>query len=279
MGDKTYIVTGGNAGIGKAIALSLAKMNLHVVIVSRNAEKGQSALDEIKSASGNKSVEMLQGSLDSIENTKKLASALNERFPTISVLINNAGVWMTEKIITSDGLEYTFMVNHMAPFILSNLLLDTLKRNAPSRIVNVNAGLYVFGKIDLSGTPYGKDFSRTRTYMNTKLCNVLFTREFAKLIEGSGVTINALHPGVINTGLGNRSGFMGSVLRLVKKAWAAPEKGAQAPVWVATAPELEKVNGKFFNVKKEMAYTENAQDDVKSKELYELSLRLAGISK
>jgi NAD(P)-dependent dehydrogenase (short-subunit alcohol dehydrogenase family) len=169
------------------------------------------------------------------------------------------------------------MVNHMAPFILSNLLLERLKENTPSRIVNVNAGLYVFGKLDLEKTPYGKDFSRLRTYMNTKLGNILFTCELAKRIEGSGVTVNALHPGVIRTNLGIAPGILGAVLSAAKLLFKPPEEGARAPVWLATAPELETVSGKYFDVKKETELTETAKDTELAEKLWNLSSKLAGM--
>lgn len=277
MKTGTCIVTGGNAGIGKAIATSLAGMKRHVAIVSRNPEKGEAALRDIRKESGNGSVELVVGNLGTIASTKKLAATLIDRFPDASALVNNAGVWMTRRLINEDGLEYSFMVNHLAPFILSNILLPALKRNAPARVVNVNAGLYVFGALDLYKTPYGHDFSRLRTYMNTKLCNTLFTREFAGIIQGSGVTVNALHPGVIRTNLGDTPGVFGFLLRRMKWVMAPPERGARAPVWLATAPELEGVNGKFFMLKKEIKYSENARDPDLAKRLWKLSAELSGV--
>jgi len=277
MGD-TYIVTGGNAGIGKAIALSLAQQGHRVVIVSRNVQKGEAALADIRNASHIQEAELVIGNLNSIENAKKLAYTLIEKYPQSSVLINNAGVWMDKKVLNEDGLEYTFMVNHMAPFILANLMFPVLKANAPARIVNVNAGLYIKGKLDLYKTPYGTDFGRMATYMNTKLCNVMFTREFAKTISGSGVTINAVHPGVIRTGLGDTTGLMGGFLRLIKRSWDTPEAGAEAPVWLATAPELEGVNGKYYVLKKEAEYEGMALDTALAQQLCQLSSQLSGVN-
>jgi NAD(P)-dependent dehydrogenase (short-subunit alcohol dehydrogenase family) len=277
MDERTFIVTGGNAGIGKAIATALARMQAHVVIISRNRQKGEQAQEEIQQTAQSSRVDLVTGDLGTIEETRRLASTLLEHYPKIHVLINNAGVWMTERTINADGLETCFMVNHMAPFILSNLLLERLRENAPSRIVNVNAGLYVFGKLDLKRTPYGHDFSRLKTYMNTKLCNILFTCELARRMEGSGVTVNALHPGVIRTNLGVSPGILGIFLRLAKRFFATPEEGARAPVWLATAPELEKVNGQYFDMKKETELTETARDTELARDLWDLSADLAGI--
>jgi len=277
MNEKTCIVTGGNSGIGKAVAKALARMNHRVVIVCRNPGKGEAALAEIIKESENESVHLVIGNLDTIAQVKNLAATLIERFPETTILINNAGVWMLNRVMTQEGLEYSFMVNHLAPFILSNLLFPTLKKNSPARIVNVNAGLYTKGNVDLKATPYGNDFGRFKTYMNTKLCNVLFTREFARRIAGSGVTINAVHPGVIRTNLGQTPGMGGVFLRLFKLAWGLPAKGARAPVWLATSPEVADMNGKFFILNKEKEYTENAKDDRLAREVWQLSADLSGI--
>lgn len=277
MDKKTFIITGANTGIGKAIALELARMNHKVIIVCRDNQKGLAALDEIQGISGSSGIELVQGDLSSIKSCRNLAAVLLEKYPGMNVLINNAGVWKTKCELNSDGLETSFMVNHMAPFILSNLLFEQLKRNAPARIVNVNAGLYIKGKLDLEKTPYGKDFTRFSTYANTKLCNVLTTCEMARRIEGSGVTVNAVHPGVINTRLGDSRGLLGFVLRGAKHFWGTPAQGAEAPVWLATEPSLHNTSGKFFLLKNEMELTNAAKDAALSKRLWEFSAKAAGI--
>lgn len=275
MKNQTYIVTGGNAGIGLEIARELAAQNLHVVLISRDAQKGATAVADIQQSTGNTAVECLVGDLSTIASTHQLATALLERYPHLTVLINNAGVWMTHKQLNADGLEQSFMVNHMAPFILSHRLLARLQQNQPARIVNVNAGLYVNGQIDLAKTPYGGDFGRIKSYATTKLCNVLFTRQFAQQIAGSGVTINAVHPGVIRTDLGNSKGIIGWLLRLVKRSWSTPAEGAAAPVWLATAAEVGQINGRYFDQKTEIPYHAAAENEALSQELWALSLKLA----
>jgi NAD(P)-dependent dehydrogenase (short-subunit alcohol dehydrogenase family) len=274
---KTYIVTGGNSGIGKATAISLAKMQLHVVITARTEQKAESALRCIVDESQNRSVESVVGSLDSIASAKQLARTLTDRCPGMAVLINNAGVWQTKRVLNPDGLEISFMVNHLGPFILSTLLFEPLKKNRPARIINVSAGLYVKGRLDLERTPGGTDFSAIRTYMNTKLCNVLFTRAFAEEHEGSGVTINAVHPGVIRTNLGNSPGFLGALLKFAKRFWASPEEGAKPPVWLATSSDVEGANGKYFDLRVEKPFAANALDDRLSRNLWDLSTRLCGL--
>jgi NAD(P)-dependent dehydrogenase (short-subunit alcohol dehydrogenase family) len=274
---KSIIVTGGNAGIGKAIATELARQEHHVIIISRDPDKGQAALEEIKSVSGTPTVDLAVGDLSSVRSTKELAAQILERFPRVSVLVNNAGLWPTKLEVNPDGLEMAFMVNHMAPFILGNMLLDLLKKNGPARIVNVNAGLYVNGKVNLEKTPYGKDFGKLMTYMNTKLCNIYFTQKFAGMIEGSGVTINALHPGVIRTGLGDRPGLLGGLYKFLKRGLDSPEKGAKAPVWLAVSPEVEGVNGAFYWEFTRKPYAKNARDAALREKLWNLSMKIASL--
>ncbi len=272
---KTVIITGGNSGIGKEIAISLAKMGFLVVIVSRDPVKGVSALKDIQIISKDPSVEMITGDLGNVTSTIELGNTLLRRFSGISILINNAGIWPTKKAINSDGIEESFMVNHLAPFILSNMLFDNLKQNAPSRIINVNAALYVKGKLDLKKTPYGHDFSRLLSYANTKLCNILFMHEFSQRIANSGVTINAIHPGVIKTRLGSTTGLTGVFLSLIKIFWGDPKEGAKPPVWLATASDLEGVTGNYYDLFKEVELIESAKDKDVAVKLWEVSKDLS----
>ena len=277
MESKVVIVTGGNTGIGKAIAIELAKQKYHVVIVSRNLEKGKIAVSDITNLSKNNNVNFIVGDLRNIESTKNLANTILSQYPKISVLINNAGLWPTKLEINEDGLEMGFMVNHLAPFILSQMLLAQLKKNKPARIVNVNAGLYVKGKVDLAKTPYGQDFGKFSTYMNTKLCNIYFTQKFSEEIKDSGVTINAIHPGVVQTDLGKSEGLFGIILNLVKKTWLSPEEGAKPPVWLATNPEAENWNGKYFDLFSQKPYAKNANNAELKNQLWDLSKNLTSL--
>jgi NAD(P)-dependent dehydrogenase (short-subunit alcohol dehydrogenase family) len=279
MNYRTYIVTGGNSGIGKAIALGIARGKANrVVLISRSPQKGADALAEIREKSQNDTVELVVGDLGTIENCHKLASELLEQYPKIHVLINNAAVWMFKRVINEDGLEMGFMVNHVAPFILSNLLLDRLKESAPARIVNVNMDIRSWGKVDLEKTPYGNDFSSFSSYVNSKLCNLLFTVIFDQRIQGSGVTINAVHPGVVRTNIGIHLGWWGRFYRVYRILLKSPEKGAQGAVWLATSPELDGVNGKFFvSRKKQSEWPKSARDRVLASKLWSLSIQLAGL--
>ena len=278
MNDRVCVVTGGNAGIGRAIVEALAQQQALVVLVSRDKVRGETAVQEIHSALPQANIDLVVGDLSSVDKTRQLAQTLLNRYPAIHLLINNAGVWPTKKQLNEDGLEMGFMVNHLAPFMLNQLLQERLRASAPARIVNVSAGLYVNGRVDLQKTPYGHDFHPIRTYASTKLCNLLCLPLEAEQLAGSGVTINAVHPGVINTKLGIMRGPLGWLMKLVKRSWATPEQGAIVPVWLATAPELAEVNGRYFNEKEEAPLADVAQNTELAQQLWQLSLDLTQIT-
>lgn len=273
-----YLVTGANAGIGKAIAAGLAEKGLPVVMLCRNREKAQAALNDIRSKVKDADIKLIIGDLSDNAGVRKSAMAILEEVPKIAALINNAGVWMTRCELNADGIEKSFYVNCLAPFLLSALLLERLKESTPARIVNVNAGLYVFGRLELERTPYGRDFSMIRSYCNSKLAGVMITVEAAKRFRGSGVTVNALHPGVIRTNLGNPGGIAGGLLMVVKRLWKTPEQGAEPVIHLAVSDEVKGVSGKFFMLKKEMPLIKTARDAALSYELWNLSERLTGLN-
>lgn len=273
-----YVVTGANAGIGKAIAQGLAELGLRVIILCRNPEKGDCALDEIRTATNNSSVELVIGDLSSPAKVRAVAERLLDEVSEIGALINNAGMWATQLEHNEDGFEISFAVNHLAPFLLSHLLLERLKENAPGRIVNVNASLYAMGNVDLEKLPTGDDFHPFRTYANTKLCNALFTREFARRLNGSEVTINAVHPGVVQSNLAiNMSGWPRLFVRLGQSFGKSPEQGAEGPLYLATSHEVSHITGSFFDGRKQVSYAKNALDDELASQLWEKSAMLTGL--
>lgn len=275
---RTIVVTGANAGIGKAVAQQLAQQGHHVVAACRDEARGKAAVAEIRAAAGpDARVDLVQGDLSTVTSVRELAARLLAQYHSIHVLVNNAGVWMTQRRLNADGIEMTFMVNHLAPFLLSNLLLDRLKASAPARIVNVNSGLYVKGEADLEKLPTGENFNRFKTYMHSKVCNVYFTTELARRLNGSGVTVTALHPGVIRTNLGDAPGALGALIRLAKRFWATPEDGAKPVVRLAVADDVQGVTGKYYNELEEMPIAENAKSPETSAKLWALSEKLCGI--
>lgn len=261
------LITGGNRGIGKAIAQQLLAEGQKVVIVSRNVSQGQAVVEELKASSGNPNIELIQGDLSTIAQCRTLVQRIKVEHSDINVFISNAGVWMTDLELNEDQLEKSFMVNYLAPYILCRGLFPLLKANGPSRIVNVNAGLYIKGKLDLNKTPTGLDFGPFHSYATTKLCNVLFTIDFAREIANSGVTINAVHPGVINTGLGDSPKLISRLIKFVKRFWKSPTYGAKAPCWLAISDEVEGVNGKYYNEMEVMPYIDAVKDEALQKEL------------
>lgn len=255
------LITGGNRGIGKAAAEKLLHEGFAVVITARDLQKGQEAVAELKEKTGKTDISLVEGDLSDIQSCFDSAERIKTHHPDINCLINNAGVMMTGKQLNKDGVEVSFMVNYIAPYILCRELLPILVKNKPSRIVNVNTALYPRGKWQIEKTPTGADFHPIKTYATSKLCNILFSIDFAEEIAGSGVTINSVHPGIINTGLGDSKHLISRMIKLIKPFWKKPEYGARAPVWLATSPELEGVSGVYFNEKEKMAFIHDVKDE------------------
>ncbi|MFK7924177.1 MAG: SDR family NAD(P)-dependent oxidoreductase [Bacteroidia bacterium] len=268
------LVTGGNRGIGRAIVAGLIAEGHSVVFSVRQQAQGQKCLHELKQEYPQAELDWIKGDFSSIASCYDFVERLQSTHPDINVLINNAGVWMTQKQLNVDGLEMSFMVNYLAPYILSTRLADMLCQNAPARIVNVNAGLYVKGKLYLAKTPYGKDFHKIKTYANTKLCAAMFTLSFAQRLSDLNLIVNAVHPGVINTGLGDFKGLLGLLLRLVKKTWKKAETGALAPIWLATSEEAAGFQGLYFNEMVPMDYNVWALDEKLRDELWQWTKEL-----
>jgi NAD(P)-dependent dehydrogenase (short-subunit alcohol dehydrogenase family) len=272
-----YIVTGANAGIGKAVALGLAKLGLPVVMLCRNRAKAGQAIEEIRSKVKDAEIKLIIGDLSDNVGVRLAAENLLKKVSRIAALINNAGIWMTKCELNADGIEQSFYVNCLAPFLLTNLLLDRLKESAPARIVNVNAGLYVFGHLGLEKTPYGKDFNMFRTYCNSKLAGIITTIELAKRLKGMGVTVNALHPGVIRTSLGVTHDLKGKLLKLSKLLFKSPDKGAEPVIYLATSDGIRNRTGRFFLLKREIPIIRRAKDEALSLKLWDICERLTGL--
>jgi len=245
---KLCLITGATNGIGKATAIELAKEGFHIVFTYRNLEKGESTLEEIKMQSGNTSVEAMYCNLESLDSIKQFTEAFKVKYEKIDVLINNAGIWETKRYVTEDGYEKTFAVNHLAPFLLTNLLIGLLKKAAPSRIINVSSEAHRFATIDFNDIMCEKSFSSMKAYGQSKLANILFTKELSVQLKDYGVTVNCLHPGVVNTGLFQH--FPSLIKNLISGILISPEKGAQTSIYLTTSEEISKVTGQYFSKKK-----------------------------
>jgi NAD(P)-dependent dehydrogenase (short-subunit alcohol dehydrogenase family) len=244
---RTCVVTGASSGIGQAIAEALVALGERVVLVCRDPARGGETARELRANHAGAEVELVVADLASIEGCKKAAREMAAVCPKLDVLIHNAGIWPTRLERNVDGFERSFAVNSVAPFMLNRLLMPSLAAAAPARIVQVSAGIYVRGKVDRERTPVGADFHRLRSYADTKLWNLMCTMEEARRREGSGITVNAVHPGVVRTRLGDLDGVGGVLLRAVKRFWATPEDGAVGPVRLAVAPEVAGDNGRYYD--------------------------------
>ncbi len=278
MTGKVCLITGANSGIGKATALGLAKLDATVVIVSRDKDKGEAALLEMRTRSGNKNVDAMVADLSSQDSVRELAHDFKARYKKLNVLINNAGVFLPKRVPTVDGLEATFATNHLGHFLLTNLLLDVLKASAPSRIINLTSSAHRGTEMDFDDLQGEKKYSGYHAYSQSKLANVLFTYQLAKLLEGTGVTVNCLHPGVVRTGFGKDQRGLWSILVTVSSPFMmSPERAARAAIYLATSPELEAVTGKHFSKGRDQRSSEESYDMASAERLWKISAELTKI--
>lgn len=248
MQGKVCLITGANSGIGKATSLGLAHMGATVVMVCRDRARGEEAQREIRMKSGNDAVDLLIADLSSQQSIRQLADTLRQRYPHLHVLINNAGAGFTQRRESVDGLEMTFAVNYLAPFLLTNLLLDVLKSSAPARIINVDSDNHRFVRLDLQDLQLRHRYGFLRAYGRSKLALLLFTYELARQLHGTGITVNALEPGPTSTTFGQKgaSPVARMLLKFFSSLFSSPGKGAQTSIYLASSPEVEAITGKYF---------------------------------
>ena len=271
------MITGASSGIGKATATGLAKIGMRVVVVCRNPSRGEAAVNEIKSKSGNDSVLLMLADLSSQGAIRQLARDFKDRYSRLDLLINNAVVFTHQRTLTVDGIETQFAINHLSYFLLTNLLLDLLKSSSPSRIVNVASSAERFGRINLEDLGDEKGYNGYRAYNRSKLANLLFTYELAKRLKGTGVSANCLHPGVVITALGRKN--MVGFHRFVRLVAISAEKAAATPIYLAASPEVEGVSGKYFIKEKETKSSKKSYDESLGQRLWKLSEELTRSSK
>jgi NAD(P)-dependent dehydrogenase (short-subunit alcohol dehydrogenase family) len=274
----TCVVTGANSGIGKEISYGLASWGARVVMVARDAERGESARTEVADRAGNDRIELALCDLSSQRQVRELASTLLERCGAINVLVNNAGLTLGDYLLTEDGIETTFAVNHLAPFLLTNLLLERLRASAPARVVTVASDAHRGNVIDFEDLSATRGYSSWRAYGASKLANILFTGELARRLDGTGVTATCLHPGVVRTAFGRRGpSFIRWWFKLSGAFLLTPTQGADTAVWLASSPDVEGANGGYYEKRKLRQPSKAARDRESAARLWEVSRRLTGL--
>ena len=247
MKDKVCLITGATSGIGKAAALQIAQLGATVVMVGRNPQTTAAAIQEIRQQSGNDQVESLLADLSSQEQIRQLAENFKSRHQRLDVLVNNAGALMLSRRLSADGIEMTLALNHLNYFLLTHLLLDTLKNSGPARIINVSSDSHQDANLDFDDLQMERHYGGYKAYGRSKLANLLFTYELSRRLQGSNVTANALHPGLVATKFLANNGLRGRVFNLfVRMVGRSATRGARPITYLASSPEVEGVSGKYF---------------------------------
>jgi NAD(P)-dependent dehydrogenase (short-subunit alcohol dehydrogenase family) len=285
MKGKTVVVTGANSGIGFETAAGLAAMGARVVVTARNADKGRAAVSAItQRLGGDAQVQLVVFDLADLASVRRGAAEILELAPRLDVLVNNAGLILTERAETVDGYEATFATNHLGPFLLTNLLLDRVTGSAPSRIVNVASSAHGAAR---QGIPFDdlqseKRYRGMRVYGQSKLANILFTLELARRLEGSGVTANSLHPGTVRTGYGrdgDARGFLAFGIMISSGFFLSPAKGARTSIYLASSPDVEGISGQYFVKCRAKQPRRWAQDPEAARRLWRVSEELVGLAR
>lgn len=280
MQGKICLITGGTSGVGKETALGLARIGAIVVISGLNKQRGEAAAAEIRTSSQNEQITFLPADLSSQDAIRALAQTFTTRFAHLHVLINNAGTMLMQRTTTQDGLETTFAVNHLAPFLLTNLLLPLLKASTPARIINVTSAIHVRARMNFADLQGRQHYSGQQAYGQSKLANILFTYELARQLAGTGVTANCLHPGIIADSNFGRNypaplKVLGKVLTLLPKGFiTTSEEAAQAVIHLATSDELANTSGKYFLKSREAHSSSATYDEDTWKQLWKQSVQL-----
>lgn len=279
MTTKTVLVTGGTGGIGRAIAIGLASMGAHVGITGRDRTRAEQAAAAIAAESGNRAVDVFVADMSSRTEIRRLAGEVLAAYPRLDVLVNNVGGFWAHRHMTADGLERTFALNHLAPFLLTNLLLERLTNSEPARVVTVSSGAHAMGRIDFDDLMGERNYSGQEAYNQSKLANVMFTYELARRVEGTGVTANVLHPGMTNTAFSaeDPARKMAPIVFAARPFMRSPEKGADTAVYLASSPEVDGVSGQYFVNRKTKKSQDSSYDTSVAARLWRVSAELVGV--
>ena len=279
MKGKTVVITGATSGIGEVAALTLAKMGARIVAVARSRQRGEATLAQLRSSAPGIAHAIHFADLLRLKEMKRVAAQIADQELRIDVLINNAGAIFARRQLTEDGLERTFALNHMAYFVVTDGLRERLLASGPARIINTASAAHLGANLDFDDLQSAKSYIAMKTYGRSKLCKILFTRELARRLRGSGVTTNCLHPGFVATRFGDQSGGLISRFVWLAKFFAmSPTKGARTIVYLAFSPEVAEATGQYFYRCLPTAPSSLAQDDVTALELWHRSAALAGMS-
>jgi NAD(P)-dependent dehydrogenase (short-subunit alcohol dehydrogenase family) len=279
MTGKICMVTGATDGIGKATAMALAQMGATVVVAGRSEQKCVATVEQIVQKTGNQQVEHMLSDFSVLAEVRQLAADFVRRNDRLDVLVNNAGAMFLRRSLSPEGYEMTFAVNHLAPFLLTHLLLDIIKASAPARIVNVASGGHRRKVLDFDDLQSRKGYSPMRVYGKSKLANMLFTYELAHRLKGTSVTVNAMHPGFVRTNMGANNGwFVRLMLPLIHIASLTPEQGARTAVYLASSPEVEGVSGKYFINCAPARSSRASHDKEAAARLWQASAEMVGLS-
>jgi len=281
---KVCVITGGTDGIGKAAAYGLAMQGARLLVHGRDPDKGARAVAELKSRSGNSAIDFLPADFSSLDDVRRFAAAVTARTPRIDVLVNNAGAIYVKRALSKEGYEKTLAVNHLAPFLLTHLLLDTLKASGPSRIVTTASNAHRGAKLAFDDLQLTRKYSPMGAYGMSKLANILFTRALAKRLQDvTRVTATCLHPGFVRTSFGvnntaDISPLFKALFSFISRFARTPEKGAETVIYLASSPQVEGASGGYFHDCKPIAPTAAGQDDAVAERLWQVSAQLVGIA-
>ncbi len=275
MRDRTCLITGATSGIGRATALALARLGAALVLVCRDRGRAEATAAEIGAATGNRDVTVLLADLAVQQEVRRVASEFLATARPLHVLINNAGAVNLQRTLTADGIETTLAVNHLAPFLLTNLLLERLQQSAPARIITVASEAHRFGALDFDDLGNARRYRPLRVYGQSKLANILFTNELARRLAGSTLTANSLHPGAVATGLGKNNGVWArGVIALLRPFFRSPQRGAATSIHLAASPAVDGLTGKYFVDCREKRPSRAARDGAAAQRLWEISATL-----
>lgn len=275
--NKIVMVTGSTSGIGEVTAHNLASMGASLIIVARNEEKAKAKQTSIQQQTGNQP-EVMIADLSIQSQIRQLVADFQEKYDHLDVLVNNAGVFNLNRVESADGFEMTWGTNHLNYFLLTNLLLDSLKASHKARIVNVASDAHKGGEIFFDDPNLTNDYSSWKAYSQSKLANIMFTYELARRLEDTQVTANALHPGFVRTGFAKNNGwFSRLVMPIVGLAAISPEKGAETMTYLASSPGVEGVSGKYFDKKKAISSIDASYDEAAQKRLWDISAEMVGL--